>query len=357
MIYDHLDLFSGLGCWAVAARANGLRTIAMCEREEWLAQGLERIWQVPCHRDIKTFPAQDYAGRVWLLTGSPPCQPSSCAGKRRGKADDRWLWDETVSVCEVIQPTWFIFENPPGLDGVGLDGIISDLERIGYEVATLRIPACAVNSPQLRDRFWIVGNAESRGQERSNGIACDSKRAWESNPPIRQGCEYGIWEPTQSGVVGNAKSNNGRILLRKRGPREAIHDNGRPTQGGAVADSERKRRQAEPPEGLARPEHTANCDQQPWGTGTERQNGTEIVHNPWQDFDWISFNDSIYRAPVGLYELAYESTVVIPKRFRAKLISALGNAIVWPVAANLIKAIKASDPRRPTNHPVQGNPP
>lgn len=29
-----LDIFTGLGCFSIAARANGVRTVAMCEREE-----------------------------------------------------------------------------------------------------------------------------------------------------------------------------------------------------------------------------------------------------------------------------------------------------------------------------------
>src|SRR5690349_1843026 len=156
----HVDLFSGLGCWAIAAHANGVGTIALCEREEWLAKGLERIWNCPCHREVKIFPAKDYAGRTWLLSASPTCQPASLAGKRRGKDDDRWLWEETISVCAVVQPAWFCFENPPGIDGVGLDGIISQLEGLGYEVQAIRVPACAVGSPQDRDRFWILGRAK-----------------------------------------------------------------------------------------------------------------------------------------------------------------------------------------------------
>lgn len=269
----HLDLFSGLGSWAIAARANGLRTIAFCEQEEWLAKGLERIWNCPCHRDVKTFPAQDYRG-VFLLTGSPPCQPASLAGKRRGAADDRWLWPETVKVCKVIQPTWFIFENPPGIDGVGLDGIVLDLEGIGYEVALLRIPACAVNSPQLRDRFWIVGHAIGIT------IGRESRKEWEKR------CQNGHSKPTQSGTVADGEASG-----------------------------------------------------QPTGKREECSGRDESLGLSWRDYEWTSFNDSVYRAPVDLYSLADGVTARIPRKFRAKLIGALGNAIVWQVASQIIASI------------------
>lgn len=285
--YTHLDLFSGLGSWAIAARANGIRTIGFCDREEWLAAGLERIWKVPCHREIEKFPAQEYANRVWLLTGSPPCQPASLAGKRRGKADDRWLWPQTVEVCKVVQPAWFVFENPPGIDGVGLDGIISDLERLGYEVATLRIPACAVDSAQDRDRFWIVGNR--RGERLS-------ERSLQPGISGREGCAN-AGKTVELGVAG-----------------------------GTVANGERN--------GV----RTGLCEGEPGGIGRGRFSNSASE----SDCEWLPFNGRLYRVPTGLHELAVQFAAGIPKKFRGRLISALGNAIHWQVAANIIGAIKTA---------------
>lgn len=312
----HVDLFSGLGCWAIAARVNGLRTVAMCEIEPWLREGLHRMWKCPVHHDVKTFDAEAYRG-TWLLTGSPPCQPASVAGKRRGKADDRWLWDETIAVCEVIQPSWFIFENPSGIDGVGLDGIISDLERIGYEVAALRIPACAVNSPQNRDRFWIVGNRTRKHDERQRESFIQEQRDESASRTV------------EDRTVGNG--------------------NGAGQQGCDVREVGRSSHglPAKSTKGVT----LANGDEQPGWARTGTPPWTQDVNNAWSDYEWISFNGAVYRTPVGLYSMADGVVAGIPKKFRSKLISALGNAIVWQVAAKLIKAIKANDPHhsRPTS--------
>ncbi len=43
---------------------------------------------------------------------------------------------------------------------LGLDDVLSDLERENYTWQTFVIPACAVNAPHRRDRVWIVAHCE-----------------------------------------------------------------------------------------------------------------------------------------------------------------------------------------------------
>lgn len=47
-----------------------------------------------------------------------------------------------------------------------IDRICDDLERIGYSVQPIIIPACAVGAPHRRDRIWFIANA--------NGERCDN---------------------------------------------------------------------------------------------------------------------------------------------------------------------------------------
>jgi DNA (cytosine-5)-methyltransferase 1 len=130
---------------------------------------------VPIHDDIKTF---KYTGTTpFILTGGFPCQPFSCAGKRRGKEDNRFLWPEMVRVISESKPCWVIGENVAGFINMGLDDCISDLEAQGYEVQAFIIPACAVNAPHRRDRVWIVAHlqrgksGEQTEQERRQNIS------------------------------------------------------------------------------------------------------------------------------------------------------------------------------------------
>jgi DNA (cytosine-5)-methyltransferase 1 len=199
----HLDLFSGIGGFAIAAQACGYKTIGFCEKEPYAQQILkERFGAVLAdaderrseqrntekrrlpkpdarnprlHPDIFTLDGADYAG-VDLLTGGFPCQPFSVAGKRKGAADERALWPEMLRVIDGAKPAWIIGENVAGIVTMELDNILSDLESIGYSAWPLVIPACAVDARHRRDRVWIVAHADSgRGEQRDKNERCLSK--------------------------------------------------------------------------------------------------------------------------------------------------------------------------------------
>jgi DNA-cytosine methyltransferase len=160
----HLDLFSGIGGFALAAKWNGYRTVAFCDNEPYAQAVLKKHWpDVPCHQDIREVRGELYAG-VTLLTGGFPCQPFSCAGKQRGKDDNRYLWPEMLRVIREAKPTWIVGENVAGIVNLALDQVCTDLEAEGYEVEPIIIPACGVDAPHKRDRVWIV--AHTKGGER-----------------------------------------------------------------------------------------------------------------------------------------------------------------------------------------------
>jgi DNA (cytosine-5)-methyltransferase 1 len=161
----HLDLFSGIGGFALAARWNGFRTVGFCDNEPYSQAVLKKHWpDVPVHGDIREVRGDLYAG-VTLLTGGFPCQPFSVAGKQRGKRDDRYLWPEMLRVIREARPAWIIGENVAGIVNMALDQVHIDLEAEGYEVESLIVPACAVDAPHRRDRVWILANNQSRGRD------------------------------------------------------------------------------------------------------------------------------------------------------------------------------------------------
>lgn len=176
MKLTHVDLFSGIGGFALAARWTGLETVVFCEMDKFCQKVLNKHWpEVPIIEDIKTFNGSRFSN-VFLLTGGFPCQPFSCAGKRRGKEDDRYLWPEMLRVISEVKPRWVIGENVAGFINMGLDDCISDLEGEGYEVQAFIIPACAVNAPHRRDRVWIVANRLSRPTKirHSGTVECEN---------------------------------------------------------------------------------------------------------------------------------------------------------------------------------------
>lgn len=203
----HVDLFSGIGGFALAAEWAGVETIAFAEIDSYASRVIAK--QFPDrtnYGDVRNVPAIPGA---WLVTGGVPCQPASVAGKRLGTKDDRWLWPEALAAVERIKPAWVCLENPLGilsleqsnlsfdLEGYGhaveaairgegdswanitgtAEFIFRDLtaaiEKLGYEVVPVVIPACGLGAWHRRYRVWIMGHATSlqpRPRQQSPGL-------------------------------------------------------------------------------------------------------------------------------------------------------------------------------------------
>jgi len=157
----HIDLFSGVGGFALASNAAGFESRVFCESDPYCCKVLKRHWpDVPIIPDIRDFDGTRWRGAD-LLTGGFPCQPFSVCGERRGEEDDRHLWPEMFRVIKEARPDFVLAENVAGLINMALDDVLSQLEGEGYSTGTVVLPACAVNAPHRRDRVWILAHADS----------------------------------------------------------------------------------------------------------------------------------------------------------------------------------------------------
>jgi DNA (cytosine-5)-methyltransferase 1 len=94
-----------------------------------------------------------------VATCSLPCQPWSCAGKQKGKNDERHLWPTFRRILEKRRFPTIFGEQVPGAIKLGwLDGVFDALETEGYTCGAVVLPACGVNAPHLRQRLWWVAN-------------------------------------------------------------------------------------------------------------------------------------------------------------------------------------------------------
>ena len=166
-----LDLFSGIGGFSLAAEWMGWETVAFVERDTFCQKVLRKNFgqDIDIYNDITTFSGKPFRGQVGIVTGGFPCQPYSQAGLRKGTDDDRHLWPEMLRVIREVQPRFVVGENVLGLlnwnGGLVFDAVQSDLEIEGYEVIPFLLPACAVNSPQLRNRIWFIAYNDKVEQE------------------------------------------------------------------------------------------------------------------------------------------------------------------------------------------------
>jgi len=165
-----LDLFSGLGGFSLGLESTGFfETIAFVEKDEFCQKVLKKNFNnIPIEGDIRNVKGDRYKADV--ITGGFPCQPFSVAGKRKGTDDDRYLWDETIRVVRECKPKWFIGENVEGLiniqNGMVLRQVQTDLEKEGFEVQCLIIPASGIGAWHQRKRIWIIGYNVSNSNTR-----------------------------------------------------------------------------------------------------------------------------------------------------------------------------------------------
>ena len=96
-----------------------------------------------------------------ILTGGFPCQTFSVAGKGKGELDARGtLFYEIIRIAEVKKPKMMLLENVKGLTNkkhkATFEKILSELDRIGYNVRWQVLNTKNHGIPQNRDRVFFV---------------------------------------------------------------------------------------------------------------------------------------------------------------------------------------------------------
>lgn len=293
----HIDLFSGIGGFALAAESVwGNVEHVFCDNEPFAQAILKKHWpQAEIYGDIRQFTG---GGSADIVTGGFPCQPFSSAGKRRGTQDDRHLWPEMLRVIRETSPTWVIAENVSGLltwdGGMVLERVLADLEEEGYEAWPLVIPACSQNAPHKRDRVWIIAHTDcsaDRGNSGANVRTVESKG-------ISQ--RYEVGELGESDTV-RISSNSGLEPARREGK---------------GLSGERKHCQKE---------------------GKRSAEGNRFANKS----EWNNWPEASAR--LCTLDDGISGGLVRPKRWRNAALKAAGNAIVPQVAVSIMKAIKATN--------------
>lgn len=217
---------------------------------------------------------------VW--TGSCPCQPFSAAGRKKGMQDERHLWPVWFNIIRECRPVTVFGEQVEAAINHGwLDIVQDDLEREGYTVGAVGLPAACVGAPHIRQRLWFVADTAIPGREERRTV----------------------------------ETGNGRDTAREQSERFL--------QAGSMGDAPCERREKTGIYG-ARPAKRSACASA--GTGNADQ-------SPWSVADWIYCRDQRWR-PIkpGIEPLAHGVSG------RVGALQAYGNAIVPQVAAEVIRA-------------------
>jgi DNA (cytosine-5)-methyltransferase 1 len=294
----HLDLFSGIGGFSLAAKwvwGEEYENVGFCDNNEFCQAILRKNFINPkIYNDIRNLDGNKIKN-LDLLTGGFPCQPFSFAGKRRGNADDRYLWPEMLRVIRETRPRWIVGENVAGIINLALDQVLSDLENEGYTIKAFVIPAAAVEAPHRRDRVWIVGHDDSDARG-------------------KRGNRRGIYKDSRF---------QKRILL------SPIEKDRRSTRGSSGADH---------PAPSRNPADAQSPRQSSWAYGPRKiqfwRGGAR--------YDWLEVATSLCGVDDGI-PARLDGRKLTAKQHRIERIKGLGNAIVPQIAAEVMKAIQSAD--------------
>jgi DNA (cytosine-5)-methyltransferase 1 len=250
----HLDLFSGAGMFALAARWAGIKTVALSEIETYANRVLEHrfpavrnlgdirklcrrtfecdmldedtAWCPRCDQEfgecacIGTDQFADDFGYPDVVTAGFPCQDVS-VGSHTGSGINgarSGLVHEAIRVGVELRPCFLLFENVPALKSRGYDAIEEELYKVGYAAQPFVVGAHHVGGEHRRKRVWIVAHdATQRIQRlRSEGFQVahtlappilplrDRDGQWQVEPDLRRTNDGHARWMDRLKVIGNA---------------------------------------------------------------------------------------------------------------------------------------------------------
>lgn len=173
-----ISLFTGAGGLDIGIEKAGFQVVSVVEQDPDAAKTIafnRPHLNSAVARDIQNITAQNLLeeggyvinlgrplriGEVDLVTGGPPCQPFSTAGKRGSVMDPRGsLFMDFIRIVEQVQPRFFVMENVKGLlsapirhrphlergmgslpleldemQGSALEIVLEEIKRLGYQV-------------------------------------------------------------------------------------------------------------------------------------------------------------------------------------------------------------------------------
>lgn len=200
-----ISLFSGAFGLDLGMEKAGFHTVSVVENDsnavKTIALNRPHLQASAVPREIEKVSTQDLLleggrvldlgrtlnkGEVDLVTGGPPCQPFSTAGKRGSVMDPRGsLFMDFVRVVREVQPRFFFMENVRGLlsapishrpinqrganypplqpdemRSAALRVVLSEMKELGYSVIYNLLEVADYGVPQNRERVVFIGSRD-----------------------------------------------------------------------------------------------------------------------------------------------------------------------------------------------------
>ena len=154
-----LDTFAGIGGFSYAAEklVGGYETVGFIEKDPYCQQILKKNFpNIPIHDDITTYRAKPYSASV--ISAGFPCQDISVAGRQQGITETTrsGLFYELIRIIRMVRPKYVILENVSAILTNGMDIVLAELYKAGYDAEWCCIPSSFVGACHQRDRWWLI---------------------------------------------------------------------------------------------------------------------------------------------------------------------------------------------------------
>lgn len=163
-----LALFAGCGGGILGGKLLGWQTVCAVENDPYcIATLCQRqndgiLAPFPIWDDVRTFYGKTWRGYIDVVSGGFPCQDISCAGKGTGITGARsGLWFEMARIVREVEPRFVFVENSPALTSRGLDRVLGDLAKMGYDAQWGVLGTRNTTRICWGERIWILAQANS----------------------------------------------------------------------------------------------------------------------------------------------------------------------------------------------------
>lgn len=173
---NYLDLFSGIGGFALAIQRAGIKIDKhyFSEVDKYAKQIYSKQFPGAIRLGDITKIEPGYE-KIDIITGGFPCQSFSIAGKRGGFSDTRGtLFFEIERLARFYKPAYMVLENVKGLfshnGGNTIRIILDKLRGLGFTVQLLLCNTVDFGIPQNRERVFFICTLRGKSRPEISGI-------------------------------------------------------------------------------------------------------------------------------------------------------------------------------------------
>ncbi|OFR36622.1 DNA cytosine methyltransferase [Porphyromonas sp. HMSC065F10] len=159
--YRLIDLFAGCGGMSLGFQNAGFEVIAAYDFWQAAIDIYKENFQHPIYKvDLsqKDISEELAAANPDIITGGPPCQDFSIAGKREFEGKRANLTLIYSNIISAVKPRWFVMENVYNIEKSPVFAqAVSNFRKAGYGITKRIWDASYMGVPQMRKRYFVIG--------------------------------------------------------------------------------------------------------------------------------------------------------------------------------------------------------